>query len=211
MLNENMQIVEYFASSFFITLLVGFLITMIYIIRSVIKIPNGFVTWITNFCFFLLFAFLSVCLILGLVFTSSRDFTEKNLEILIKEELRVEFSLYISRYAVYPVVVVEMTIYVTMNIHLLWGWYTEAKLRTNVNKVIFGTRIIGILMTLGWVVDYGIRLSGPPAFSFISMENYTACWIIFYKALFFLLMALNFINAFIRFLCVEYPIEYHNR
>ena len=208
---QDMQIVEYFASSFFITLLVGFLITMIYIIRSIIKIPNGFITWVTNFCFFTLFIFLSVCLILGLVFSSSREFTGNNIELLIKEELSGDFSLYISKHAMYPVVVVEMTIYVSLNIRLLWGWYTEAKLRTNVNKVIFSTRIIGILVILGWVVDYGIRLYGPPSFSFITTENYCACWIIFYKALFYLWMALNFVNAFIRFLCVEYPIEYHNR
>ena len=205
-----MQIVEYGASSFFITLLFGFLITMIYIIRWVIKIPNGFITWVTNLCFFTLFMLLSVCLILGLVFSSSREFNGKDIDLPIKEELSADFSLYISKH-IFPVVVVEMTIYVTLNIRLLWGWYTESQLRTNVNKVIFGIRILGIFVTLGWVVDYGIRLYGPPAFSFISTENYCACWIIYYKAIFYLLMTFNFVNAFIRFLCVEFPIEYHNR
>ena len=212
MMIENMNIVKYCISSFFITLLFGFLITMIYIIRSTIKVPKGIFTWITNLCVFTLFTFLSVCLILGLVSSSPREFTDiDDVDIMIKEELSSVFSLYISKYAMYPVVVVEMIIYVTLNTHLLWGWYTEAKLGTNVNKVIFTTRIVGIFNTLGWVVDYGIRLYGPPSFSFISADNYCACWIIYYKTLFYLTMALNFVNAFVRFLCVEYPIEYHNR
>ena len=185
---------------------------MTYIIRSTIKIPSGFFTWITNFCIFTLFTFLSVCLVLGLVSSSQREFTSiADVDIMMKEQLSTEFSLYISKYAMYPVVVVEMFLYVTLNTHLLWGWYKEGKLGTNVNKVIFSTRIIGMFNTLGWVVDYGIRLYGPPSFSFISTENYCACWIIYYKALFYLVMALNFVNAFVRFLCVEYPIEYHNR
>ena len=196
MLMENLHIAKYSISSFLITLLFGFLITMIYIIRSTIKIPSGIFTWITNFSIFTLFTFLSVCLILVLVSFSPREFTSiNNVDTMIKEDLSSEFSLYISKYAMYPVVVVEMIFYVSLNTHLLWGWYNEGKLGTSVNKVIFIIRITAIFNTIGWVVDYGIRLYGPPSFSFISTENYCACWIIYYKALFYLVMALHFVRV----------------
>ena len=208
---EYLHIVKYCVSSFFLILLFGFLITIIYIIRSVIKMPKG-ITWIVNICTFSLFLFLSLSLILGLVYLTPRELMDDaNMDSMIKLELSTELSIFISKYAMYPVVVIEVVIYVSLSSHLLWMWYSAGELGTIVNKIFFLQRILGIINTLGWVLDYGIRLYGPSSFSFISTENYCACWIIFYKSLFYLVNSLYFTIAFTRFLCVEYPMEYHNR
>ena len=209
---EPLHIIKYCVSTFLIILLICFLITMIYIMRSVIKIPNGCYTWITNICTIILFLFLFVCLILGLVYFSPSEFTENaDFDSTMREELSTEFSLFISRYAIYPILVVEMVIYVSLNSNLLWSWYMAGELDTIVNKIISMQRMLGIFSTFGWTVDYGTRLFGDPSFSWITTENYCACWIIFYKSIFYLAMGFYFSNAFIRFLCVEYPIEYHRR
>ena len=224
---EYMHIVKYCISTFVTILLVGFLIVVIYIMRSIIKIPKGLYTWITNICTFILFLFVSVSLILGLVYFSPREFMEEDLsktkfyyntrvdqqdiDLMIKMELSTELSMFISKYALYPVVVSQMVIYISLSSHLLWRWYSKGEFDTIVNKIIFIQRILGIFNHIGWVVDYGIRLYGPSSFSFISTENYCACWIIFYKALFYGSMGMYFSTAFIRFIYVEYPIEYHKR
>jgi energy-coupling factor transporter transmembrane protein EcfT len=76
---EYMLIVKYCISTFVTILLVGFLIVVIYIMRSIIKIPKGPYTWITNICTFILFLFVSVSLILGLVYFSPRGSMEEDL------------------------------------------------------------------------------------------------------------------------------------
>ena len=163
---EYMYIVKYCIFTFVTILLFGFLIAMIYIIRSIIKIPKGPYTWITNICTFTLFLFMSVCLILGLVYfspkegfsktnsSSTAEINQPDLDSMMKMELSTEFSMFISKYAMYPVVVVEMVIYVSLSTHLLWMWYSNGEFDTIVNKLIFIQRIFGIFDTTGLVVDY---------------------------------------------------------
>ena len=202
----------YCASTFVTILLIGFLITVIYIIRSTIKIPKGPYTWISNMCTLTLFLCVALCLILGLVYLSPGDLLDEAItQKHSAEEESSYLSTFISKYAMYPLLIVEMVTYVMMSSRLLWIWYSHKELNTIVNKLIFIQRIFGIIHCIGIIVDYGIRLYGPTSFSFISVDNYCGCWIMFYKSLFYATMGAYFAMAVIRLLCVAYPIEYHNR
>ena len=162
----------------------------------------------------------TVCLIISLVSASTHDLpgdepgqtaVGDTLDVESKFELSSEMSDFISKNAMYPLLVVEVVIFVYLNSRLLWMWYSAGEFNTNVNKLIFILRILGIIHEIGCVVDFGIRLYGPKPVPFMSSENYCACWIAFYKTIFYACMGCHFATAFIRVLCVAYPIEYHQR
>ena len=68
--------IDYIISTIGITSLSGFLIAMIYMIRSHITIPKGPYTWISNFCIFTLFLIVIIALFLGLAYTLPTGVTE---------------------------------------------------------------------------------------------------------------------------------------
>ena len=121
---------EYIISTIGITSLSGFLIVMIYRIRSHITIPKGPYTWISNFCIFTLFLIVIIALFLGLAYTSPTDVIyddEQNFELGKKpveyeEELSILLSTFISKNAMFPILVVKVVIYVCLNVRLVWIW-----------------------------------------------------------------------------------------
>ena len=216
---------KYIVSTIGIIILAGFLITMIYIIRA--TIPRGTYTWISAFCTFSLFLMVISSLFLGLAYTSPNDFrdedilstdpgtivgiTTSNYKELIKIELSSVLSSFISNYAMFPLLVVEVVIYVCLNSRLLWIWFSNGQFDTVVNKFILVQRISGIIYMIGCVVDFGLRLYVPNSFTFMSADTYCSCWMIFYKSAFFVIMTAQFAVAIVRLLCTTFPIEYHNR
>ena len=205
---------KYILSTIGITILIGILMIMIYIIRS--TIPKGPYTWISNLCNFTLFLIAILCLFFGLVHSSPSDLRDganppKALDFIsdMKLELRSVFSDYISKYAMFPLLVVEMIIVVSLNGYLLWIWFSTGQVDTIVNKFIFIQRFAIISYIIGCVIDYWLRLYGLESFTFMSADTYCSCWIIFYKTIFYGCSMSLFSAAVIRFICVEYPIEYH--
>ena len=179
------NIVIYYGSTLVTIGIFSYLILAIYMIRSTIKVPAGPYTWISNLCSFTLFILITVCLIISLVSASTRDLeedetaVEDTLDLDLKFELSSEMSDFISKNAMYPLLVVEVVIFVYLNSRLLWIWYSAGEFNTIVNKLIFILRFLGIINELGCVVDFGIRLYGPKPVPFMSTENYCACWIAF--------------------------------
>ena len=208
---------EYIISTVGTTLLSGSLIAMIYLIRSHMTIPKGPYTWISNFCIFTLFLVIILALFLGIVYSSplginSQHEDAQGMETLeMKEEFSYLLSTFVSKYAMFPLLVAEVIIHVLLNIRLLWIWYSSGEWDTIVNKFLFLQRIYIIIYMLGCPVDFWLRLYGHNTFTYISMENYCSCWMIFYKSIFYAFMTSQLIIAMIRFTCVKYSIEYHNR
>ena len=195
----------------------GFLIVMFYLIRSNSSIPKGPYTWISNFCIFLLFLIFIFVLFVGLAYSTPTDSDDNSVPSLHmhyledKEDRNSLVSLFLSKYILLPIILVEVTIYVSLNSRLLWTWYFTGEWNTIVNKFLFLQRIWGIIYMVGCPVDFGLRLFGDMTFTLISMENYCTCWMIFYKALFYTIMTSQFAVAVNRFVCVAYPIQYHTK
>ena len=125
--------------------------------------------------------------------------------------MSLAYSIYISKYVLLPLLVVEMIIIVYMNSGLLWIWYITGQHTTIVNKFIIIQRICTIFYIIGCVVDYSIRLYGPQPITFISPDIYCSFWMIFYKFIFYTTCFCLFSVALIRLVCVEHPMVYHNR
>ena len=209
---------KYIVSTIVMIILFGFLITMIYILRSTIVIPKGPYTWITNLCTFVLFLLVIVCLFLGLAYNSPVDLRNGNIpeheseyNLLKSLDLSSDLSTFVSKNAMFPLLVVEMMLYVSMNSRLLWIWFSTGEWDTIVNKFIIIQRTGGIIYMVGCVVDYGLRLYILESFTFLPAGTYCSCWIIFYKTLFYATSLSLFAAALVRLLCVEFPLEYHNR
>ena len=213
--------IEYILSSVVTAILSGLLIAMIYMIRSHITIPKGPYTGISNFCIFSLFMIIILAFFLGLAYISPTALNEEeNQEVAevmrmetpeIEEQLSALLSSYMNKYAMFPLLVVETTIYVALNTLLLYIWYSTGEWDTIVNRFLCLQRIWAMIYLTGCPVDFGLRLFGEITFTFISMENYCACWMMFYKSMFYASMTSQLIIAVIRLICVKYSIEYHNR
>ena len=202
---------KYIMSTIMIIMLCGFLITMIYFIRS--TIPKGPYTWISNLANFTLFLIIILCLILCLAYTPPTNMREEDISLNPLDtnlELKSAYSTFISKYAMFPLLVVEMVIFVSMNSRLLWIWFYNGDWDTIVNKFIIINRICGVIYIIGCVVDYWLRLYGSEIFTYMSADTYCSCWIIFYKTMFYTCSTTSFSAAVIRLLCVEFSIEYHN-
>ena len=160
-----------------------------------------------------------LALFLGLAYMSPMDVNEdddQNFEqgmnpIDYKEELSSLLSIFVSKYAMFPILLVEVAIYVYFNVRLIWILYSTVEWDTIVNKFTFLIIIWGILYMVGSPIDFWIRLYGPTTFTIISMDNYCSCWMIFYKSMFYVMCLCSLTIAVIRYICVAYPIEYHNR
>ena len=164
-----------------------------------------------------------LAIFLGLAYTSPMDVNEdddQNFEqgmnpIEYKEELSSLLSIFVSKYAMFPILVVEVAIYVYLNVRLIWIWYSTGEWDTIANKFTFLQRIWGILYMVGSPIDFWIRLYGHTTFTHIvwkmEMENYCLCWMIIYKSMFYASMTYQMTVAVIRYTCVVYPIEYHSR
>ena len=120
-------------------------------------------------------------------------------------------SDFISKNAMFPLLTLEVIIYVKMHCHLAWVWYSTGELDTIVNKFLFLQRIWGILYMVGCFVDFFIRIYSEPSFTFISSANYCSFWMVYYKSMFYLIMTSQLAVALNRFICVASPIEYHKR
>ena len=116
----------------------------------------------------------------------------------------------ISRYAIFPLLLLVALIYLMMNFYLLWKWHTSGELDTNVNKLIGIQRTIGIFYSFGCIVDYFFRVYGSPVL-FLSESTYCSCWMIYYKFLAYSYLAAHLAIAIIRFTCIKYPTEFQNR
>ena len=105
---------------------------------------------------------------------------------------------------------VETSLYVSMNIYLLWMWHKTGQLDTLVNKLVCIQRVCGILYSVGCLVDYFFRLD-ETKISFYFPANICSCWMMYYKFLINLFHTSQLAMALVRFICIKYPIEYHNR
>ena len=150
---------------------------MFYLIRSNSSIPKGPYTWISNFCVFTLFLVIIFVLFLGLVYTTPTNIDEDAGErhhlvgmdpIELSQELSALLSIFVSKVAMFPLLVLEVTIYVSLNCRLLWMWYRTSEWDTIVNKFLFINRICGILYMVGCPVDFWLRLYGQNSFILIS-------------------------------------------
>ena len=219
--------VQYIVSTILIIFLAVFFIAIIYMIRSNMSITKGPYNWISSLCIFSMFLIVIMSLFLGLAYTSPMHLGDSGVppknphyiegmnsleyKFLIMPEFSSVFSLFISKYALFPLLVGEAIIYVCLNSRLLWIWYITGEWDTIVNKFIFLQRIWGIIYMVGCVVDFWIRLYGLDTVTFMSMDTNCSCWMIFYKFLFYAIMTSQFAIAVLRIVCVSYPIEYHNR
>ena len=147
--------------------------------------------------------------------SNNKDFSQsysnynQSLNELIKQEENLVFSNYISKYAMFPLLFVGMMVCVSLNIRLVWIWYTTGEINTIVNKFIVMQRICILTFMIGEAVDYFFRLYGPKYYTFISEANYCSCWLIFYKGMMFGSLTANFSAAIIRLACVKYSLKYH--
>ena len=194
---------KYIMSTIMIIILCGFLITMIYFIRS--TIPKRPYTWISNLANFALFLIVIFCLILCLAYTPPTNMREEDISLNILDtnlDLKSLYSTFISKYAMFPLLVVEMVIFVSMNSRLLWIWFSNGDWDTIVNKFIIINRICGVIYIIGCVVDYWLRLHGSETFTYMSDDRYCSCWINFYKTLFYTCSTSSFSAAVSRLLCI---------
>jgi hypothetical protein len=116
----------------------------------------------------------------------------------------------ISKYTMFPMLLMETMLYVPMNLYLLWMWFSTGQWDTIVNKLISIQTLCGILFTVGKVVDYYLRLDGVPP-SFLLPTTYCSCWMVFYRFLVYIFQTSHLSMAIVRFLCVKYPLEFHIR
>ena len=116
----------------------------------------------------------------------------------------------ISKYAMLPMLFIENLLYLPMNTYLLWVWFIKEKRATMVDKHLCLQRGIATIYCAGTVVDYYFRLYGV-SLSFMSSANYCTCWQFFYRVTGNAAQISHFCTALIRFICVKYPIEFHNR
>ena len=123
---------------------------------------------------------------------------------------RSQLSKMISEYAMFPLLVMISIIYVPMNLYLLYTWISSSPCNSIVNKIICFQRVLWIVYCIESVVDFFLILNGLYP-SFMSLANYCSCRIFFYKFCLFMLQTTNLSMALVRFMCVKYSIEYHNR
>ena len=209
---------QYIGSTILIIIFAVLMITMIYMIRSNMSLTKGPYSWISNLCIFTLFLLVILSLFLGLTyvfpFNAIGNDVTANYHLHIDKRISQDnslFSLFLSKYAMFPVLLVEVVIYVVLNGNLLWTWFSTGEWDSIVNKFFFLQRIWGILYMVGCATDFWIRLYRIESVIFLSMDNSCACWMIFYKGLFYAIMTSQFTVAVIRYICIKYPIEYHNR
>jgi hypothetical protein len=113
------------------------IIVMTYTTRSHITIPKGPYTWITNFCIFT-----SISWSLYTSATNDMDDDEQNYEVDKKpfeyaEELSRLLSIFISKNAMFPMLLVKVVFYVRLNIRLVWILYSTGEWDIIVNKFTF--------------------------------------------------------------------------
>jgi hypothetical protein len=123
---------------------------------------------------------------------------------------KLVLSNLISEYAMFPILGVETVLYTTMNIYLLWIWYTHGQFGTIINKIMGIQRICGVFYSVGCLLDYFLHIYGEPI-SFISQPTLRSCWMIYYKLLVYNYHTSHLVLALLRFFCVKFPIEYHVR
>ena len=197
-----------------VIILAVLLIIMIYKIRSLMALTRGPYSWISNFCIYTLFMVIILSVFLGLAsFTLNyhdevTNPTEGDKESGLRRDPTSEF---ISKFCVFPIVVIQAFIYICLNINLVWMWYTSGELNTIINKFIFLQRFWGIIYNIGSVLDFQFRLFGTGYVAFMSQEDFCASWMIFYKFLFYAIMSAQFAVSLVRYACIAYPIDYHNR
>ena len=110
----------------------------------------------------------------------------------------------------YPILLLETSIYVPMNAYLLWTWFSKGQCNTIVNKLISIQTLCGILLTLGRVVDYYFRLYGAQP-STMTPSAYCFCWLVYYRLLVYIFQTSHLSMAVIRWLCVKFPLQFHQR
>ena len=119
---------KYHLSVFIITFLGAILICMIYLIRA--HITKGPYTWASNVYSFILFFLATVCICLVLLHISPVELEDEEtlpLTKLIKQELSHVFSATISKFVMFPLLVVEAMVVVYMNVYLLLVWYQTVR------------------------------------------------------------------------------------
>ena len=203
---------KYLLSLFLLIVLSAILIGMIFFIRP--HIPKGPYTWISNLYSFILFFKATVCICFVLVHISPVEREDEEtlpMTKLIKQELSHVFSATISKFVMFPLLVVETMAVVYMNVYLLWVWYQTGKWNTIVNKFIIMQRMCIISINTSLVIDYSIRLFGPQILIPISSATYSLCWLFCYQSLMYASICACLSAAVVRFLCVKYPLQYHNR
>ena len=203
---------KYLLSLFLLIILCAILIGMIFFIRA--HIPKGPYTWISNMYSFILFFIATVCICIVLVQISPVDLVdEETLPItkLMKQELSHIFSATISKFVMFPLLVVEMVVVVYLNSYLLWVWYITGQWNTIVNKFIIMQRLVISSILISLVTDYSIRLLGTQSYILISSAPYCFCWLFLYHSFVYASICACLSGAVVRFLCVKYPMEYHNR
>jgi hypothetical protein len=203
---------KYLLSVFIIAILIAILIYMIYFIRA--HIPKGPYTWISNLYSFILFFIATVCICLVLVHISPVEREdEETLQMtnLMQQELSHVFSVTISKFVMFPLLVLEAMAVVCMNVYLLWVWYQTGKWNTVVNKFIIMQRIVIMSVQIATVIDYSIRLFTPQILISYSSANYCLGWLFIYQSFVYASICACLSAAVVRFLCVKFPLEYHNR
>ena len=127
-------------------------------------------------------------------------------------EYKILLSDIISIYSMFPFLLVEAMVHASINLYLMWTWFCTGQLGTIVNKLICIQTICGILLILGRLVDYSLRLGEVhPSSSSMLPSTYSSCWIVFYNMLIYMFQTAHLSMASFRWVCVKYPLEFHNR
>ena len=206
-------------STLLIFFICSFLILMVYKIRSIAK---GTPSWIINFSVFTIYVVVLICLVFKIaqsfplvegkyaVFISCfQDLYSLSLG-LSSYEYSLLMSNFISKYVLYPLLLLETLLYVLMSLYLLWTWYSTGQWDTIVNKLISIQALCGIIITLGRVVDYFFRLYGLQP-SFMLPTTYCSCWLVFYKFFIYIFQTSHLSMAVVRWVCVKFPLDFHAR
>ena len=203
---------KYILSVLTITVLTSILILIIYGIRA--HIPKGPYTWMSNLYSCILFLIATVFIFIAISNFSTKEVSEEesvHLTEVMRQELSFEFSMIISKFAMFPLLVVEMLLVVYLNLYLIWIWYRTGQWDTVVNKFIIMQRMAIISIMIALVMDYSIRLFRPQTLLFMSKASYCFCVIFLYQALTYASICACLAAAVVRLFCVKYPLEFHNR
>ena len=125
-------------------------------------------------------------------------------------EYKILISDIISNYVMYPVFLVESLLYIPMHLYLLWLWFSKDQLGTIVNKLICIQTLCGILLNLGRIIDYYLRLSREHPSTMLP-STYSTWWLVFYYMLVYMYLTSHLSMAIIRWVCLKYPLEFHGR
>ena len=114
------------------------------------------------------------------------------------------------RYTMFPILLVETMVYLPMNGYLIWLWFTTGQWDSIVNKLITIQTLSGIMLTIGRLVDFYLRLHAWHP-SVMKPSTYCGCWLVFYRFLTFIFQSSHLSMALVRWNCVRHPLTFHIR